>query len=288
MQGVGTYGGTNTAACWSGTIWGDCPEEALRERNSADRAGFLYEKHFTAIPGGSIPTTEGAFGDLALFSSTGGTAVGDTTEVGGGLKIGSDGDNEGVGIRTVIVPSLIALTAGDFWFEARMLTSTITDAKHNIFLGLFENVSLTATVPITAAGALSDNNMIGFQRPESARTTAGTGGAIMNAVYKADGQTAVNAQTDAVTLVAATYTNLGMKFVPKRQYGGNGVGAGYFTWYQDGVQVAKYLVTSTAGNPFPNDVNLGFCFAVLNATATTPGTSTIKSIRMAQLITALP
>ena len=53
------------------------------------------------------------------------------------------------------------------------------------------------------------------------------------------------------------------------------------------MQVASYLVTSTAGNPFPNDIALGFAFAVLNATGTTPGTSTIKYVRMAQLLLPL-
>ena len=279
--GVGTYGGTNTASQWSGTIWGDCPDEMLRERNPQERAGWLWEKNFTSIPI-TPPTTEGNWGEMAAFTDTGGTMTADTTEVGGGVAIGSDGDNEGASMRTVIVPAKIILTGGDFWFEARFLTSTIADTKHNIFLGLFENTAFSATVPIQASGAMADKNFVGFQRTETA-----TKGALMSALYKADGVTA-GTFADVVTLVAATYTNLGMKFVPKRQYGGSGAGAGYFTWYQDGVQVAKYLVTSTAGNPFPNDINLGFAFAVLNATATTPGTSTIKSVRMAQLMSGLP
>lgn len=281
MDGVGQYGGANTAAKYSGSIWGDCPIEAIR---AGIVPGFVQEIRFdrTNI---TPPTTEGNYNDFAFFSSTGGTATGDTTEVGGGLAIGSDGDNEGASLRTVVVPAKINLLNGDFWMEWRMLTSTVTDTKHNIVCGLFENVALTATVPITAAGALSDNNMVVFQRPESARTVAGTGGAIMNAMYKTDGNAAVTAQTDACTLVAATYTNLGFKFVPKRRYG---KGAGAFYWYQDGLVVASYVVTSTAGNPFPNDVNLGFVFAVLNATGTTPGTSTIKNMRMAQLMGPLP
>lgn len=281
MDGVGQYGGANTAAKYSGSIWGDCPVEAIR---AGIVPGFVQEITFTKT-NITPPTTEGNYNDYAAFSDTGGTITADTTEVGGGVAIGSDGDNEGFGIRTVVVPCKISLTNGDFWMEWRMLTSTVTDAKHNIFAGLLENTALTAIVPITAAGALADKNLIGFQRPESARTVAGTGGAIMNAVYKADGQTAVTAQSDAVTLVAATYTNLGFRFVPKRRYG---KGAGYFYWYQDGAIVASYLVTSTAGNPFPNDVNLGFAFTVLNATASSPGTSTIKNMRMAQLMGPLP
>lgn len=281
MDGTGLFAGANTQAVYSGSIWGDCPVEAIRD---GQVPGFLWEKRFTSIPGGAIPTTEGAFGDLALFSSTGGTAAADTTEVGGGLAIGSDGDNEGVGLRTVIVPCKINLSNGDFWFEARILTSTIADTKHNIFLGLMEAAALTATVPIQADGTLADQNLVGFQRPETAKAGAGTGGATLNAMYKANGVAAV-AQNDVGTLVAATYTNLGMKFVPKRNFG---KGAGTFYWYQDGAEVAHKAMPSALGTDFPNDVFMGFVFAVLNATATAPGTSSIKYVRMAQLLNALP
>lgn len=273
MDGTANFDGANASANYSGSIWGDCPISSLRDGQQSGPAGFLWEKRFGSIPI-TPPTTEGNYGDLAMFSSTGGTAVGDTTEVGGGLTIGSDGDNEGVGIRTVVCPFKIILTGGDLWFEARVLTSTITDTKHGIFLGLLENVALTATVPIAAAGTLSDNNLVGFHRLEG-------DGDYFDAVYKADGVTQVTVQADAALIAASTYTNLGLKFVPTRNIK---KGAGYLYWYQDGVVVASKLIPSAAGTDFPNDVNLGFAFAVLNATATTPGTSTIKHVRIAQLI----
>lgn len=278
MDGVGNFGGSNSAAAYSGSIWGDCPVEELQYKKSTGPTGFIWERNFDTIPI-TPPTTEGNWGNMTAFTDTGGTMTGDTTEVGGGVAIGSDGDNEGASMRTVVAPAKIILTGGDFWFEARILTSTIADTKHNIFLGLFENTAFSATVPIQASGAMADKNFVGFQRTETALK-----GALMSAIYKTDGNTA-GTIADVVTLVAATYTNLGMKFIPKRNIG---KGAGYFLWFQDGVQVASYLVTSTAGNPFPNDINLGFAFAVLNATATTPGTSTIKYVRMAQLLNPLP
>lgn len=282
MDGVGQYGGANTAAKYSGSIWGDCPVEAIRAHLVP---GCWLEHDFNYLPGGAIPTTEGLWGLFPVFSSTGGTIVEDTTEVGGGWAFASDGDNEGASIRQGNGPAKIILTGGDFWFEARILTSTITDAKHNIWIGLMQNTALTATVPITAAGALADTGLVGFQRPETAKAGAGTGGATLNAMYKASGVTAVTVQADAGTLVAATYTNLGLKFVPKRRFG---KGAGYLYWYQDGAVVASKLIPSAAGTDFPNNVGLGFVFAVLNATGTTPGTSTIKNVRMAQLMGPLP
>lgn len=280
MDGTAMWQGANTSANYSGSIWGDCPVESLRDKQSTGPQGFVWEKSFLTAPI-TPPTTEGNYGEMTFFSSTGGTAVPDTTEVGGGLAIGSDGDNEGASFRGLITPCKINLSNGDFWLEFHMLTSTITDAKHNILAGLVQDVAFTATVPITAAGAIADTNIVYFHRPESARSTAGTGGAIMNAGYKADGVTAVTVQTDAVTLVASTYTNLGLKFVAQRNIGR---GAGYLYWYQDGAIVASKLIPSASGTDFPNDVYLSFFFAVLNATATTPGTSSIKHVRMAQLM----
>lgn len=276
MDGTGQYAGANTSAAWSGSIWADCPAEALRD---GQVPGYLWEKNFNTIPGGAIPTTEGAFGDGALFSSTGGTLVKDTTEVGGGWAVGSDGADEGVGWRAGGAPVRLGLSNGDFWFEARVLTSTVGDTLHDLFVGLMEDTALTAVVPITAADALADKNLVGFFRGAAAG-----GGAKLDAVYKTDG----NAQgtiAAAGTLAAGTYTNLGMKFAPKRNYG---KGAGSFTWFQDGAAVASYVVTSTAGNPFPNDINLGFVFAVLNSGASAQGTSTLKKVRIAQLLNALP
>lgn len=281
MDSVLRYGGTNTEAKYSGTIWADCPWEAIRDGHLQ---GYAWEKNFDTIPGGAIPTTEGAFGDLALFSSTGGTATNDTTEIGGGLAIGSDGDNEGVGIRTGLQPVRLSLTNGDFWFEARVLSSTVTDTIHDIFLGLIEGVALTASIPITSSDALADQNLCGFFRGAAAG-----GGPHMSAVYKANSVTAVTVGSNVVTLAASTYTNLGMKWVPKRQLGpGPTSASGYLYWYQDGVLVATYKMASAAGTDFPNDVNMGFVFAVLNSTGTTPGTSSIKHVRMAQLLTPLP
>lgn len=283
MDGTAQFGGANASAAFSGTIWGDCPVEALRDGQTP---GFFWEKRFNTLPGGSaaIPTTEAAFGDIALFSSTGGTCVMDTTEVGGGWAMGSDGDNEGAGIRSGGSPAKIILTGGDFWMEWRMLTSTIADAKHNIWSGLMADTAITATVPITATGTLADTGLVGFQRPETAKAGAGTGGATLNAMYKASGVAAVTVQADAGTLAAATYTNLGLRFVPKRQLG---KGAGYLYWYQDGAVVASKLIPSAAGTDFPNNVQLGFVFSVLNATGSTPGTSTVKHVRMAQLLSPL-
>lgn len=255
-------------------IWGDCPIAQIIDDPGA---GLLFFDDFLSIPV-TPPTTEGNFGQYAVFSSTGGTIT-DAGTLGGAISIGSDGDNEGVGIRTLIAPVNIAQNAGALWFEARLKTSTITDAKHNFLIGLMENTALSATVPITAAGAIADVNFVGFQRPESAKAGAGTGGATVNISYKANGVTKVDVATDVTTLVADTYVKLGMKFIPRGDKWGNNV----LLFYVNGTYVGRKAIPSSAGTDFPNDVNLGLVFAVLNATASTPGTTTLDWWRLAQL-----
>lgn len=272
MDGTATWTGTNTSANYSPSIWNDCPVESLRDGQATGPGGFIWEHRFVNIPV-TLPTTEGNWGELTAFSSTGGTAVPDDGEIGGGVALASDDDNEGVGMRSGGTPAKIILTGGDFWFEARVKSSTIADTKLGFFLGLTANVALTATSPIAANGTLADINLVGFHRLEG-------DGDKVDAVYKASGVTQVTVQADAGTLVAATYTNLGMKFVAARNIGR---GVGYLYWFQDGVEIAAKLIPSAAGTDFPNNVNLGFVFAMLNAAAA-PGTASIKHVRMAQVI----
>ena len=275
------YGTTDdTNRTWSPNIWEDCPWLDLVEGNVA---GVYFFDDFESFPK-TPPTTEGNWGRYAAFSDTGGTMTAGTGQ-GGELAIGSDGDNEGASLRTLAVPYKIIRTAKKFWFEARVKSSTIADTKHGFFLGLLENVALTATLPIAAAGTLSDNNFVGFHRLE------GDGDQI-DTVYKADGVTQVTVQADALTtaLVADTYVKLGMVFEPAvdpsvHDVGLTSLGKYNLSFYANGVRLStRKQIPSAAGTDFPNDVGLGLVFAVLNATGTTPGTSTIDWWRAAQLL----
>ena len=248
----------------SRSIWGDI--EVLDAYDDPGRGCYIWDD-FMSIPI-TPPTTEGNWGNYAAFTSTGGTMA-DGSTLGGAVAIGSDGDDEGASFRTVVAPFKIARGQQPFAFEARIKTSTIGDTKHNILLGLIENAAFSATVPITAAGAIADKNMVGFRRTEAAN-----GGATIDAVYKADGVTAVTQVSGLTTLVADTYVKLGMRYFPQDR---GGTGENYvLAFYVNGVRSATYKqIPSAAGTDFPNDVNLGLFMAVLNATGTTPGTSTI-------------
>jgi hypothetical protein len=259
----------------SQSIWGDCP---LLEIINGVTDGVIHFDEFQAGPrvaAGAEASYAGAGGGYRGFADTGGL-VQDGGEVGGTLDLSSDGDNEGASFRMACAPFQINRNNGKLWVEARVKSSTITDTKHNLFVGLMADVALTAISPITALGALADVNLVGFHRPESARGAAGTGGAIMNTVYKADGVTAVTLQTDAVTLVADTWIKLGMVFDPTNNV---------LSFFRNGVKLATtYTVPTAQGTDFPNDVRLAFVIAVLNATATTPGSSEIDWVKACQIL----
>jgi hypothetical protein len=281
---AGNLGSAQSNDQFSRGVWYDCPLEAIRD---GELAGRIFEFNFDTLPT-TPPTTEGAFGLFSAFTSTGGFIQSATG--GAGWDMGSDGDNEGASIRSKAPAFQVDRSTYKFWFEARVTTSTITDTKHNIFVGMMEDAALTATVPITAAGALADQNLFGFFRPETARSTAGTGGAIMNTVYKANGVASVTVQNDAVALSADPYVNLGMMFEPSvdplvQDPTMANLGKYNLFFYVNGIRCSSYKQIPTAqGTDFPNDVKLGFVFAVLNATATTPGDSTISRVRVAQVL----
>lgn len=224
---------------------------------------------FIDVPAIAAGAQATLYGGLKGFGDTGATgAVADV--VGGALTLSSDGDNEGASIGTIHYPFQITNgTYGDLFFEARIKTSTITDTKHGIFLGLIDASSLSATVPIAADGTLADENFLGFHRLEG-------DGDYVDTVFKAAGQTQATVGANAKVLVADTWVKLGLRYDAKNNT---------VRFFADGVELVDYVTSALVdGATFPNDVRLGLVFAVLNATASTPGSSTIDWWRAAQII----
>lgn len=280
VESIG-WNGSDTESKYSDSIWGNCPVNSLRENKIAN--GVLFEDDFSSF-NKTPATTEGNWGagrNYAQFSSTGGfitaPALSAATGAGvpsDGITIGSDDDNEGVGIRSLSVPFAINRAAYAFWFECRLKKSSIANTIAEIFVGLLENVALTAVIPITATAAtLSDNNMVGFYSTESAGSTA-------NTVYKANGVSTVTVGSAEVTFVADTYTKLGMKYTRS----GDRYGAYILSFYQDGVRLASYKqIPDSNGTDFPTDVAMGPVVAIRNAAGSSPGNMTLQKWRFAQL-----
>lgn len=278
------FSGTDTENKPSGTIWGKCPWNAIGERSVNGVRHWDDFSSFNITPA----TTEGnwtAQTGYAQFSGTGGTitapALSAATKAGvpaSGITIGSDDDNEGVAARTVSVPYALNRANQRFWFEACFKKSSIANTILEFFIGLLENVALTATVPITTtAGLLSDNNLVGIHSTESAGSKAST-------KYKANGVTAVVVGTDEITFVADTFTKVGMMYVPS----GDKDGSYCLSFYQDGVRLASSkIIPDSNGTDFPTDVAMGPVFATRNAAGTSPGTVTLKWWKYAQLYAPL-
>jgi hypothetical protein len=268
----------DTTNRWSPSIWDDCPVDEMKE-DPARGVYLCYD--FVKAPVLVTPTitTEAYYADgLKAFGSSGGTLLPGNILGGGGLIATETDDNEGIGLATVNLPFKLSTTSGKFWFEARLKTNTVTDTRHGFVVGLWAQQTLSATVPIAAAGTLADNNFVGFHRLEA-------DGDQIDTVYKADGQTQVIVDGDAISttagvhtaagsLAADTYIKLGMVFDPATSK---------LAWYINGVKLPDtYTVTTTAGNPFPNDVQMGLCFAMLCASAD-DAVVTIDHITAAQL-----
>ena len=267
----GLDGGGDTDRACSPNVWFDCP---WMEIVNFTRSGVVHFDDFTTFPK-AIPSSEGNFGMYVGFGSAGKTANAGTGQ-GGEFVLGSDvaGDNEGVGIRTYACPFLISRDTKQFWFEARIKTSTVTDTKHGFFIGLMQDSVLTATNPIAAAGTMQDLNFFGFHRLEG-------DGDKLDTIYRADGVAQVNVQTDAVTLSADTYVKIGMRYEPDS----NPDGTYRMTFFGNNTLLSgAKQIPSSAGTDFPNDVGLGLVLSYLSATAVSPGSLTIDWWRAAQLI----
>ena len=261
----------DTARLRSRNIWRDCNLDRVK---SGDIDAVYIREDFEAFRLSTNINAAVAYwcNGWNAFGSDGGSITSADIQ-GGGITLASDGDNEGVGIATANYPFQISRSHKKLWFEARVKASAITDTKNGFFLGLIDAHSLSATVPIAAAGTLADENFVGWHKLE------GDGDAV-DTVYKADGVTQVTVQADAATLVADTFIKLGMVFDPNDQFG-----SWALSFYVNGVRATTdYNVIAAAGTDFPNDVRLGLIFSVLNATATTPGSNTIDWIECCQYI----
>lgn len=266
MTNVMQYSGSSLADTSRGPspgIWADFPAADIRQ---GIRDGYEIFDDFLNGPRVAAGA-EAVAGLYRGFADTGGL-VQDGGEIGGVLDFSSDGDNEGASLRTSTNPFQISRLHGKLWFEARLKTSQVADTKHGIFIGLKEDGAMTAITPITAAGAIADVNIVGFHRLEG-------DGDQFDTIYKANGVTQVTVGADAAVVVADQYIKLGFVYNPKDFT---------LTFYRNGVKLANvYTVVAAAGTDFPNDVRLGLCMAVLNATASTPGSTKLDWWRCAQL-----
>lgn len=279
IQVRGNLGSAQTDRAPSRGVWHDCPWGDITE---GVIPGVVFWDDFVSMP--KTPgTTEGNWGSYTQFSSTGGTITAGTGQ-GGEAIFAVDDDDEAISIRTLATPFLISRSSKKFWFETRVKLSTIQNTTFEFFVGMMENAALSATVPIAStAGALANQNLVGFYRTES-------DGDAINTTYRANGVAQVTVGTGEVVPEADTYMKLGMVFEPNvdatiqdptlstnNKY--------ILSFYLNGIRLSSYKqIPSSSGTDFPNDVGLGFVLAVRNAAGSSPGNATIDWVRIAQLL----
>jgi hypothetical protein len=243
----------------SASVWRGMPEDIMYDHN----VGFFFCDDFMhgGGPSGTITTAiELSMGSGYQVFGSANSTVTNAGEVGGAVKLLTSDDNGGTSIQAHTGAFQISQAHKQLWFEARVKVSTITTAEQSFFVGLCEAVTLSATVPLTATGALADQNLVGFHKPE-ANTTA------FDTSYKANSVTAVEVNSDVGTLAADTYINLGMRYEPKDGDPTNTDDFILSFWINGAKQASVYSVVSGAGTDFPNDVVLYPTIAMGSATA---------------------
>tara|TARA_R110002110_G_scaffold159617_1_gene357530 strand:+ start:257 stop:1036 length:780 start_codon:yes stop_codon:yes gene_type:complete len=237
---------TDTAASPSPIIWADCSVRDFMERGT----GYFFQDDFLVVPEPvtNVAETAAQVGNYQTFTGADSVITG-IAGTGGEIFINASASNVGCGIRGGGAPFTLAAGAKKLWFEARVKFGTIDDSQNGAFIGLYEDVAMTNTVPIAAAGTLADENFVGFHRLES-------DGDKLDVVHKKDGVTQVSV-ADQVTLTADTYVKIGMKFADDSM-----------EFYADGVLLTTIANTATS---FPSDINLGIMFTTLGAAAEDTG-----------------
>jgi hypothetical protein len=246
MRLKGNLGSAVTDRAPSPAIWGDCPILSILE---GSLAGNMLIDDFDK--GGLItsPTSSAALVGLPYsgFGDTGSTIT-YADELGGAIKLLSDGtNNDATQLFSLSHCFKMGLTNLPLWFEARIKLSNITSTGLAFFLGLADSTAKDSAVCLTdSASALADLNLVGFHMLD---TDVGS----VKPCYKANTVTAVDLETVASAIAAATYVKLGFK---KDR-------SGLVTFFINNVPLGTpFQVLNDLGTGFPGDVTLAPCLSL--------------------------
>lgn len=247
-------------------IWDDCPWLQF-QLGSDDGLTYFNDFHDgNYVLANNQTVTDLGQGVSGFTAATSGSDISmNADEPVGALTLSSTTDNEDAGICILgglNTAGQIKFVAGKkFWFEARVKSLNITDAKFGIFCGFAEEGVNATTALISNADALNDLDYVGFHK-------LAADGDKFDTVHRKNGGAAVTVKADAITLVADTYKKIGM------YCDGTTV-----TFYADGVALADTCALATA--TFPTGEELAFYFVAMNAHGD-DAESTIDWVRIAQ------
>lgn len=245
---------TDTNPHLSPIIWDGCP--AREELMQGPRSGWEAYDDFTMRPDPGTITTQIDRGMWQVFGGATGTLLAD--ELRGVVRILTSASNEATNMVQNSQPFQISQNLGKVFFEIRLNSTTITTNETGWFVGLYEQVTGSATVPLSATSVLTDNNLVGFHKPE-ANTTA------FDFSYKADGITLVEMESDIGTLAAATFIKLGFVYDPTA--GTTGTAAQLVSYINGAQQANPKTIPNATGTDFPADVRMGLILAIQGITA---------------------
>ena len=258
-------GGTGTADTNnkpSPNIWKGSHFEDIQSGHLPGAA--IFEK-FEHGPIAAASTTYVSGGGYRISTGSGATITPDRAQ-GGGIILTPGSANVQASFASFSQPFQITSGAKDFFFEARVEFSAITDGQPSWFVGVGDETALTNAIPITSTGTIGDLNIVGFHRSEDDAD-------VLDTAYKADGETAVVVGADAITLVAATAVKIGMRFNSTNNI---------LTFYKNGVALADTkTIPDNTGTDFPANETLGLIAGGLSDDGGA-GTLTISWIKASQ------
>ena len=254
---------TDTNRGPSPIIWGDCPWLEIEAQVGQGNGGYSFFDDFVNAPDHLTNVIHGAaqVGKYQVFTSDGSAAVGNVSAAGGALFMNSVESNKGASVRTGGAAFNLATLSKKLWFEARVKVGSVADTKNGVFLGLYDDTAMSATVPIAADGTLAANTYVGFHRLEA-------DGDQFDLVH-GDGSTATTLAADAITLAEDTYVKVGMVFESDT-----------ITFYKDGTALSDTL--SVGATEYPDAETVNPTIAILGAATEATGV-TLDWWRVAQL-----
>lgn len=211
MSEVNYYGEflSNSGAGLS-TFWSDCN---LANIAVSPGSGVRVYDDFSSVEGvvdGSTATKFRYTGGLVGYMDTGASFAQLASTEGGVARLGlpTDDNLEGAVQAGGSAGSCFVMGQNNdnpLWFEARIRIQTIADSKAGVFLGLAEPGCPANSFMVDAGNDFADKDFIGFWRIEA-------DGDKLDTVSSLAGGAIATVKADAVTLVAATFIKVGMKF----------------------------------------------------------------------------
>lgn len=295
-----------------GQLWADCPWDEISKGQLGGQSFFddFVMTGNVSMSGGAVA---GSIGQWSCYGYTG-AQVNDGQLEGGVAILSADGDQEGLALLSstgsfrMVTTSTLALNQ-KLWFECRIARSTVTTAKSEFFVGLMAPTLSSglpaAAQPITTTDdtLMTAGDFFGFHCCSSTGTR---GGMTEVAVAFCLASGTVNYPTNLTTLMASTgntvlaggtFVRLGFLFDPNAQFARitsptarqttGTVRQKLIRFFVNNIEAPTFLTkddvqNATATQAFPTAF-MAPVVAHMNTTGSTPGTTSIDWIKVAQM-----